>query len=53
LSKKTEETPKIKPIEIKPLKEIKEMDGRDQSGFVCDFETGVCGPADKMKEESK
>lgn len=50
MNKKTVETPKIKPIEIKPLKELEGFDEQDTQGFVCDFETGVCGPADKEKE---
>lgn len=41
----------IKPIELKPLKELKTLDTNDSNAFVCDLETGVCGPADKMKEE--
>ncbi len=41
------ETPKKKPIELKPLEGF---DFQDADGFVCDVETGICGPVKKEKE---
>lgn len=39
---------KLKPIELKPLKEL---DDSKSSGFVCDMETGICGPITEKKEK--
>ncbi|MCM3741301.1 hypothetical protein M3210_13580 [Oceanobacillus luteolus] len=40
----------LKPIELKPIEELKGLDLSDSDAFVCDMETGVCGPVNKEKE---
>lgn len=51
LDKKVIETPKIKPIELKPLGELERFNFDSSDAFVCDMETGICGPVNKEKEE--
>lgn len=48
--KKTAGTLKKKPIEIKPIEELKGFDFANSDAFVCDMETGICGPVNKEKE---
>ncbi|MCF3944988.1 hypothetical protein [Oceanobacillus alkalisoli] len=45
------EAPKIKPIELKPLEELEGFNFDSSDAFVCDMETGICGPV--KKEEKK
>lgn len=42
-----------KPIEIKPIEELKGFDLKDSDAFVCDVETGICGPVKTDKETKK
>ena len=32
------------------IQELKSIDNDNSSGFVCDIDTGVCGPITKVKE---
>lgn len=43
----TQENPAI---ELKPIQELKGFDFVASDGFVCDMETGVCGPVKQVKE---
>ncbi|MEI3597601.1 MULTISPECIES: hypothetical protein [unclassified Oceanobacillus] len=51
MDKKVTETPKLKPIELKPLEELEGFELGASGGFVCDMETGICGPVNKEKEK--
>ena len=43
-----------KPIfDLKPIQELKGFDFADSDAFVCDMETGVCGPVKQEKEVKK
>ena len=42
-----------KPIELKPLEELKGFELSESDAFVCDLETGVCGPVKNEKETNK
>jgi len=42
---------KEKPLDIKPLQPLKEFHGSNSGGFVCDMETGICGPIKEEKEK--
>ena len=37
---------------LKPIQELKGFDFADSNAFVCDMETGICGPVNQ-KEETK
>lgn len=46
-----EHTNQEKPvIELKPIQELKGFDFAASDGFVCDMETGICGPVKQDKE---
>lgn len=38
------------PSNLQPLQNLKGLDADDSSGFICDIETGVCGPVNQKKE---
>jgi len=44
-------TVKEKPLDIKPLKPLKTLDDSNSGGFICDMETGICGPIKEEKEK--
>lgn len=35
---------------LKPIQELKGFDFADSNAFVCDMETGICGPVNQKKE---
>lgn len=41
---------KVKLIALKGIQELKGLDNKTSAGFVCDINTGVCGPVTKEKE---
>lgn len=46
----TEEKPAFK---LQPIQELKGFDTADSTAFVCDMETGVCGPANQEEEKKE
>ena len=44
---------KITLIDLNDIQELKSMDNDQSAGFVCDIDTGVCGPVTNMKEEKE
>ena len=38
-------------IDLKPIQELKGFDFTESNAFVCDMETGVCGPVNEEKVE--
>ena len=44
---------KITLIDLNDIQELKSIDNDQSSGFVCDIDTGVCGPVTNMKEEKE
>ena len=44
---------KITLIDLNDIQELKSIDNDHSSGFVCDIDTGVCGPVTNMKEEKE
>ena len=39
-----------KPVTLKPIEELKRFDFATSDAFICDIETGICGPAKRDKE---
>ena len=37
-------------FDLKPIQELKGFDFEDSDAFVCDMETGICGPVNQEKE---
>ena len=37
-------------FDLKPIQELKGFDFADSDAFVCDIETGICGPVNQEKE---
>ncbi|WP_440896616.1 hypothetical protein ACS127_00995 [Amphibacillus sp. Q70] len=38
---------------LKPIQELKSLDFADSDAFVCDIETGVCGPVTQEEEKNE
>lgn len=49
--KKTTESKEKPAFDLKPIQELKGFDFADSDAFVCDIETGICGPVNKEKEQ--
>lgn len=49
-SLKNHTNPKKPTIELKPLQELKGFDFTTSDAFICDMETGVCGPVNQDRE---
>lgn len=47
---KGDTTFKEKLIELKPMKKLKGFDFEQSDAFLCDIDTGICGPASQKKE---
>ena len=37
-------------FDLKPIQELKGFDFADSDAYVCDMETGICGPVNQEKE---
>ena len=37
-------------FDLKPIQELKGFDFADSNAFVCDTETGICGPVNKERK---
>lgn len=44
---------KVTLIDLKGMQDLKNLDNTTSAGFVCDINTGVCGPVTKKKEEKE
>lgn len=40
-------------IELVDLSNLESLDGTDSSAYMCDVETGICGPADEVTSKVK
>lgn len=45
--------PKVKLMELKTLQDLTPLGSDNSAGFVCDIDTGICGPIAQEKEEEK
>ena len=50
LKDNTQEKPAF---DLKPIQKLKGFDFADSNAFVCDMETGICGPVNQEKEAKK
>jgi len=47
---KENKTPEKSIMNIKPIQELKGFDFAASDAFVCDMDTGICGPVNQEKE---
>ena len=53
MDKNKENNKEKKSIELQPLKKLDVVDFGSSDGFMCDVETGICGPINNNKEKKE